>query len=165
MKRVVVGSRKSAHKFESSEPYAVISFVGSWMGRCDTPPRIRRPPSMLARIIIRCDDCRPSRLEELDPESHPMSLRQAERVAAFIGKMAPHIDTVFIHCEQGIGRSPAAGKAICEFYGVPMENIGEYASENRRPNDYVQALVASALRNDRQERQGTRVRKISIPDV
>lgn len=144
MKRVVVGSRKSANKFESSELYAVISFVGWWSGSYDTPPRIKRPPSMLGRIIIRCDDCPPPRVEEF-LRSHHMSRQQAKRVAAFVQKMAPQIDTLFVHCEQGIGRSPGVGKAICDFYGVPLENVGEYASESRGSNDFVQLLVAVAL--------------------
>ena len=141
IKRVVVGSRKNATRFEPTEPYAVISFVG-WGGeRWSSPPRIKHPRNMLGRIIIRCDDCG----GKMAPPYVPMSARQATRVATFVARLAPEIETLFIHCEQGLGRSPGAGRAIADAYGVPMENVAEDWEFGTTHNKYIERVVAKAL--------------------
>lgn len=141
LKRVVVGSRKNASRFETTGPYAVISFVG-WRGeRWNSPPRIKHPPSMRGRIIIRCDDCG----GKAAPPYVPMSARQAARLATFVVRLAPEIETLFIHCEQGLGRSPGAGRAIADAFGVPMKNIAEDWEFGATHNTYIESVVADAL--------------------
>lgn len=141
MRRVVVGSRKNAGLFETTEPYAVISFVG-WGGEhWRLPPRIKHPHNMLGRIIIRCDDCG----GKMFPPYVPMSKRQAARVTAFVVRLAPKIDILFIHCEQGLGRSPGAGSAIADAYGIPMENISDDWEYDTTHNEYIESMVAKAF--------------------
>ena len=141
LRRVVVGSRKNAGRFESTEPYAVISFVG-WGGEhWRSSPRIKHPHNMLGRIIVRCDDC----AGKLFPPYVPMSERQAARVAAFVLRLASKVDVLFIHCEQGLGRSPGAGRAVADAYGIPMENISEDWESDMKHNEYIESMVAKAL--------------------
>ena len=79
------------------------------------------------------------------PPYVPMSERQAARVAAFVVRLAPRIDVLFIQCEQGLGRSPGAAKAIADFYGIPIDNISEDWEYDSKHNEYIENMVAKAL--------------------
>ena len=107
----------------------------------EVAPRIKHPTTMLGRIIIRCDDCN----GKMPAPYVPMSVLQAARVARFVARLAPVIEILFVHCELGLGRSPGAGRAIADAYGIPMENIAEDWKFGEPHNAYIESVVAKAL--------------------
>ncbi len=134
--QILVGSRDDAAQFECDQPYAVISFVGTSSKR--TPPRLNKSPNFVGRIVIRADDC-----YDDSPYSTALTVEQARRIAKFARRMAPRIHTLFIHCAQGLGRSPGAAIAIARAFGLPWEPFLQV--DDAAPNGHVTALVAQAL--------------------
>ncbi len=141
LKRVIVGSDEAAEIFNSDEPYAVISFVDSWHGR--RPTRIQHPPTLLGRIVVRADDCEPGANLTNLPDLIALSEKDARRVARFVRRLAPQIETLLIHCRHGLGRSPGAAIAVARAYGLPRKGLAAWP---RWPNPHVRRLLARALR-------------------
>ena len=123
----------------------MISIVGTqhWDGR--TPPRIQRLPSFLGSIVIPCDDIFAE--DEGDPhlplKFRAMTISHSNRIARFVVRTAPKIETLFVHCQQGVSRSAAVGLAIAQAYGVPIQNV---EGEPLIPNAHIRNLVSDALR-------------------
>lgn len=136
LKRIIVGSREDAPRFSVDEPYAVISFVGTNQNR--SAPRLIKSSNLYGRIIIRADDCydRPNR------SGVPLSGAQADRIAKFVRRVAPHVRTLFIHCLYGEGRSPGAAMPIARAFHLPAD---VFAHAPFVPNGHVITLVSQAL--------------------
>lgn len=145
LREIVVGDRAAASAFGSDRPFAMISFVGT--RRNKTAPQLQRRPTYLGRIIIRADDAIPEygRVTEIsggDPYLVPMTSSRADRILRFVRRVAPAIDTLFINCVQGIGRSAAAALAISEAYGLKTER---WKVPPYDPNPHIVDLLRKAF--------------------
>lgn len=118
------------------KPYAVISFAG--IHRRKTPPRLTPSATRFRRIIVRADDC-----YESTTSSTALSKTQADRLARFIDRVAPHVQTIFVSCYFGEGRSASAAIAIAAALGLPWKRFTE---EPFAPNGHVISLLAQSLR-------------------
>jgi hypothetical protein len=138
LKQIVVGSRQDALTFETDAAYAMISFVGTYPGSQRYAPKIRRPQTFRGRIVIRADDCdaRPS-----EPFT-ALSAEQAKRLVRFVMRNARHIEVLFIHCGEGIGRSSGAAIALSEALGVPWAHLHETKCW---PNEHVRTQITAAF--------------------
>ena len=135
LQRIIVGSREDAGQFRSDTPYAVITFVGHRRSR--TPPKLAADPNRLARIIIRADDTYPN-----ITGSVALSDAQALRIARFVKRVAAKIDTLFIHCRFGHGRSCGAAIAVARAFGLPWH---DFVDGERVGNGHITLAVARAL--------------------
>lgn len=138
MNEKVIGSRKSARIFQSDKPYAVISFVGHDFPR--SPPALAKSPNFRGRITIRANDV----YAEPHTAARAMTSRQADRIARFVRRIAPQIETLFIHCRYGHGRSAAAAIAIARAFGLPWEPFSHNEYE-QCGNGHVTMLLVRAL--------------------
>ena len=135
MKRIIVGSLEDAKRFRADGPYAVISFVGHWYHK--TPPKLTRDPKRIARIVVRADDTYPGIAGTI-----ALSDAQADRIAAFVQRTAGEIDTLFIHCYFGHGRSCAAAIGIARAFHL---NWQEFLEGDRVGNGHITLAVARAF--------------------
>lgn len=145
LRKIVVGDRAAASGFASDRPFAVISFVGTRWNK--TAPKLQHRPTYLGRIIIRADDAIPesgsvAEISGSDPYFVPMTSSQADRILRFVRRVAPAIDTLFINCVQGIGRSAAAALAISEAYGLETE---KWKAPPYDPNPHIVELLRKAF--------------------
>ena len=51
------------------------------------------------------------------PEKIMFTPEMAERIIKFVNALPPDIDTIVVHCFQGISRSAAVAKYLCERFG------------------------------------------------
>lgn len=135
LKRIIVGSREDAKSFRCDNPYAVLSFVGDRYHK--SPPRLTADPQRVARIVIRSDDTYPGIAGTV-----ALSEAQADRIARFVRRMASKIDTLFIHCHFGHGRSCGAAIAVARALGLPWS---EFLEGERVGNGHVTLFLARAL--------------------
>lgn len=145
LREIVIGDRSAASAFGSDRPFAVISFVGTRWNK--TPPKLQHRPTYLGRIIIRADDAIPEYGREAEVSGNdlhfvPMTSSQADRILRFVRRVAPAIDTLFINCVQGIGRSAAAALAISEAYGLETE---KWKVPPYDPNPHIVELLRKAF--------------------
>ncbi len=143
--QIIVGDRAAASEFVSDRPFAVISFVGTRWKKA--APKLQHRPTYLGRIIIRADDAIPEDegdavVSRVDQYFAPMTSSQADRILRFVRRVAPAIDTLFINCVQGIGRSAAAALAISEAYGLETE---KWRSPPYDPNPHIVELLRKAF--------------------
>lgn len=138
LSEIVVGSRRSAAKFTSDKPYAMISFVGHDLKR--SPPALIRSRNFRGRITIRANDVYP----EPDTFSKAMTPRQADRIARFTQRIAPQVETLFIHCFHGHGRSVGAAIAIARAFNLPWEQFLS-VEEERGGNGHITTLLVHAF--------------------
>lgn len=135
LQRIIVSSRENVRHFRSNAPYAVITFVGHRYGR--TPPKLLADPNRLARIIIRADDTYPN-----TGGSVALSKAQALRIASFVKRVAPQIDTLVVQCRFGHGRSCGAAIAVARAFRLPWH---EFIEGERVGNGHITMAVARAL--------------------
>ncbi len=137
IKTIVIGSVGDAKIFAPAEPYAMISFVNSMQFGYRRAPRILRPPHFRGRIVVPADD-----VEYCTERTSALSERQAQRLARFVVRSAPHLSTLVIHCRQGVSRSPGAAIANARAYSLPWE---QFVVEPLWPNPHVTDLLGTAL--------------------
>lgn len=136
LKRIVTGSWEEARRFDCAQPYAVISFTRR--RRRQNPPPLRVSPMRVARLVVAADD-----VYETTAHSVALTPRQANRIARFVHRVAPTIDTLFIHCRQGLGRSPGAAIAIARAFGLPWRPFVDIP--DAAPNGYITLLICRAF--------------------
>jgi len=91
------------------------------------------------------DDIDPEDLEldELllddDEDYVPMTIAQAEAIAAFVGDIEAHCSALVVHCRFGQSRSAAIAKAVCVARGLYFPRNYEL------PNPYVYRLMCHAF--------------------
>ena len=108
LKNIIVLSRKFAKEFTCDKPWAAIS-VSTTMG--DFPELSEQNRLGLLRLCF-WDISNPSnrQLEADDPKL--FSYEQANQVLEFVDEHWDKIDTLLVHCEAGLSRSPAIASAI-----------------------------------------------------
>ena len=121
------------------QPYVLISI-------CDPRKRSPRlPKSGLCGGILRLrfHDATPVAGFELPDEIKLMTVRQAKSIWRLIQQHKDEVDTVVVHCEAGMSRSPAVAAAICR--GLGGDDAGFF--REFLPNLYVYRLVLEAAPN------------------
>ena len=79
-----------------------------------------------------------------------MSRQQAEEIHAFIEKHRAEVETVVLHCEAGMSRSPAVAAALCRALG---RDDTLYWQEYQ-PNRHVYHLVTEVFKCGRADHEG-----------
>lgn len=102
-----------------------------------SPPTLTADPQRVARIVIRSDDTYPGIADTV-----ALSVAQADRIARFMRRMASTIDTLFIHCHFGHGRSCGAAVAIARAFDLPW---GDFLEGERVGNGHITLMIAGAL--------------------
>ena len=94
-------------------PYIVISIAdpGSRL------PKIRRSALCLGILRMRFHDAEPCQDFILPPEIKLMTRRQALTAWRFVYQYLAHVQTIVVHCEAGMSRSPAVAAAVCRGLG------------------------------------------------
>lgn len=67
-----------------------------------------------------------------------MTEDDAQKIVAFVKKVAPQVEGIIVHCRAGTSRSAAVAKWICGEYKIPF-NV-----KYRKYNDYVYRLMILA---------------------
>ena len=108
-------------------------------------PLARIPKSAGFRGVLRVQfhDSVPVDGEVLPPHIVLMTREHAERILEFVARHQDQVDTIVVHCEQGMSRSPAVAAALCSQLG---ENSDRFLQEYQ-PNEYVYALMLSVAPN------------------
>gem|GEM_PF-6095723 len=88
--------------------------------------------------MVAADDC-----YENSSLSVAFTPRQAARIAKFVDAVAPRIDTLLVHCRQGLGRSPGAAIAIARAFGLPWKPFLDI--EDAAPNGHITLLLCRAF--------------------
>lgn len=136
LNRVLVAAWDDAEEFDCEQPYAVISFVARKRRR--RRPRLRDSVNRVGHLVTAADDC-----YENSALSIALTPRQALRIAKFVDALAPHIETLLIHCRQGLGRSPGAAIAIARAFGLPWKPFLDI--EDAAPNGHITLLICRAF--------------------
>ena len=72
-----------------------------------------------------------------------MTQEQADAICAFVLRYAREIDTLIIHCTQGVSRSPAVAAGILG--GLRQDESQIWEDPGYRPNPLVYRLVREAF--------------------
>lgn len=106
--------------------------------------RIPQTTGLAAILRLAFDDAEPSAGFSLPPNVVLMTSRHAIRIWAFVEQQrATGIETLIVHCEQGMSRSPAVAAAVCVVHGEPA---GHFFSDYQ-PNRHVyETMLANRVR-------------------
>lgn len=131
MKNIEVRSRKWAKEFVSDKPWAAIS-ISTEKG--DFPELKTENRVGLLRLSF-WDISNPSFMQIETFDNKLFSKKQAKYILDFVAEVWPIADTLLVHCEAGLSRSPAIAAAISNIYlGDGTEN--DYFSRYM-PNNFV----------------------------
>ena len=127
----------SRHEFESgfltASPYIVISISDPKSRK----PRIPRTSLCRAVLQLRFHDAEPTLGFRLPANVKLMRPAEAQQIRKFVNEHVAGVQTIVVHCEQGMSRSPAVAAAVCRLLG---EDDSPFF-RNYAPNRYVYELV------------------------
>ena len=103
------------------------------------PPRIPKKPGLRDVLCLGFDDAVPSGASPIGT-SVPMTEDHAQQVCAFVRKWSSQVETVVVHCEQGVSRSPAVAAALSKCLGLDESEFYRFYY----PNPHVYLMVAEA---------------------
>ena len=139
MRFIVVGRNEIERGIVVRTPYVVISIVDPK----SRPARLRRSAGFRDELSLRFHDAEPNEDLPLPSEVVLMTQDQAKAIWDFVLRYRDRVDTIVVHCEQGMSRSPAVATAICKVFGGNEEPFfREYA-----PNQYVYELLLATAPN------------------
>lgn len=127
---IKVRSRSGAQKFSCSDPWAAISISTE----PNEFPELKED-NRVGLLQLCFWDIENPRLEESAVSNKLMSTEQAKQVISFVQEMLPQIDTLLVHCEAGVCRSPAVAAAIA--YILWGKESTKVYFNNFTPNTYV----------------------------
>lgn len=156
MREIIVASWEDAKTFSRSNPYAIISFVDSDPPHRAAPRYTPRSRFLIRRIIVRADDSMPRSVNyvtgrpdgdgQVEMRPYVFSPADAQRIVRFVASVESKIDTLLIHCVQGLGRSTAAAISIAKAYGLPFD---QWLHEPYAPNPWISNLLDDAFARER----------------
>ena len=137
--QVIALSREEAQRYQSSEPYVVISLTDT-----DAEHPAISPNAMLRdRLALHFDDIYPgAALVFGTAELCEMKTEDAQRIASFAHRWWGEVATIVVHCHAGLSRSTGVAAAIRVYHG---QDDGDLFESPRSPNRHCLALVAKAL--------------------
>lgn len=127
-------------------PYIVISISDPGTRR----PRVRRPTALRDVLYVQFHDMEPD--DGLGPRAGlvPMTRDNARAIWDFVLRYRDHVETIVVHCEQGMSRSPAVAAAICRALGG---DDGQFFQQYS-PNQYVYGLLLETIPEEPPEAVG-----------
>lgn len=101
------------------------------------PVRVPRQPGLRATLSLEFHDAEPVANQRLPEAIQLMTEAHARDIWDFVRRHAAAVETIVVHCEQGMSRSPAVAAAICEWLGGDNQQFfREY-----QPNRYMYRLL------------------------
>ena len=135
MQFVVAGRRDIESGIPIRTAYVVISITDPG----SRPARIPRSAGFRDVLRLQFHDAIPLRSFSLPPEVVLMNEDHARAIWQFVRKWRETVETIVVHCEQGMSRSPAVAAAICRALGG---DDGWFFREYL-PNQYVYDLLVA----------------------
>lgn len=105
------------------------------------PARIPQQPGLQDSLVLAFHDVEPLPIFGFPPGFHLMTPAQAGQIREFFEKHNGTVETLVVHCEMGISRSPAVAAALCRVSG---EDDGHFWREYE-PNRFVYKQVLQAF--------------------
>ena len=104
------------------------------------PAKIKKSAGFREALRLQFHDAIPLKgYFKLPPEVVLMNEDHARAVWDFVGQWKGTVETIVVHCEQGMSRSPAVAAAICKMLGGDNRQFfHEYL-----PNQHVYGLLRS----------------------
>jgi len=99
-------------------------------------PRIKRPAGFRDVLYLQFHDAVPMSGFTQPDDIVLMTSDQARQIWDFVLSYEGRVETVVVHCEQGMSRSPAVAAALADYFG------GQFFLEYQ-PNEYVYELMCS----------------------
>lgn len=138
MEIIVTNREEIEHGLVVRSSYLLISIRDPDKG----PVRYKKPCGLVAALEIAFHDAEPTAGFTPPSNIQMMTHANAQQIADFIVQQTGHVDTLVVHCEQGMSRSPAVALAIAEYFELNTSWI----EKSYQPNQYVYGLVIDALR-------------------
>jgi predicted protein tyrosine phosphatase len=95
------------------------------------PPYVPEQPGLIDKLVLVFDDAEEVPDNPLPAQITLMSREQAEQVHRFFEKHREEVQTVVVHCEGGVSRSPAVAAALCRALGGDDELFWQEYQPNR----------------------------------
>ena len=137
MNFVVAGREEVEAGIPVRTAYVVISITDPGT----RPANIRKAAGFRAVLRLQFHDAAPLKIFRLPPEVVVMTANHARLIWRFVKRWHESAETMVVHCEQGMSRSPAVAAAICEALGGDRRRFfKEYL-----PNKYIYNLLKQAV--------------------
>jgi len=105
----------------------------------DSPrPRVKKQSGLRAVLYLIFNDAEPPTTESMVL----MTPEQAQQIVDFVERHQRSVETVVVHCEAGMSRSPAVAAALCKSMGGDDRQFWQSFT----PNVYVYKLVCEAAK-------------------
>jgi predicted protein tyrosine phosphatase len=137
--KLIVTDRESIERgFLVRGAYALISIRDPDRRRVKIP----RSPLLKATLELAFHDAEPSAGFLLPENIRLMSEEDAAEIWRFVRELPVEVETLVVHCEQGMSRSPAVAAGLSLGLGTDPD----FFRKNYQPNAYVLNLVAQSGR-------------------
>ena len=132
---VVAGRQEIEAGIPVRTAYVVISITDPG----SRPARIQQPAGFRDVLRLQFHDAMPLTVFKMPPNIVVMDEDHARAIWQFVEQWQETVETIVVHCEQGMSRSPAVAAAICKvFDGDNRQFFHEYM-----PNRYVYDLMTT----------------------
>jgi predicted protein tyrosine phosphatase len=136
MEFVVAGRQDIESGIPIRTAYVVISITDPG----SRPARIQRTAGFRDVLRLQFHDALPVEGFTLPPDIVIMNEDHARAIWQFVKKWQESAETIAVHCEQGVSRSPAVAAAICKvLIGGGRQYFREYV-----PSRYIYDLLLTA---------------------
>lgn len=123
--------------------YVVISITDPG----SSPAKIQQPAGFRDVLRLQFHDAVPMKGFTLPPDIVLMNEDHAKLIWQFVKRWQETVETVVVHCEQGMSRSPAVAAAICNF----RDGDGSHFFQEYMPNRYVYDLMTTVAEDTTKE--------------
>lgn len=137
MEFVVAGRKEIERGIPVRTAYVVISITDPG----SRPARIPKSAGFRDVLRLQFHDAIPLKIFRLPPDVVLMNEDHAESIWQFVRQWQETVETIVVHCEQGMSRSPAVAAAICDALG----GDNRWLFQEYFPNRYVYNLMAEAV--------------------
>ncbi len=133
MEFVVAGRQDIEAGIPVRTAYVVISITDPK----SRPARIKRPAGFRDVLRLQFHDAVPVEDFTLPPDIVLMNEGDAREIWRFVEQWQETAETIVVHCEQGMSRSPAVAAAICNV----LDGDDRHFFHEYMPNRYVYDLM------------------------
>ena len=147
---VIAGRQEIEDGIPVRTAYVVISITDPG----SRPARIQRPAGFRDVLRLQFHDAMPLTIFKMPPNIVVMDEDHAKLIWQFVRQWQEKVETIVVHCEQGMSRSPAIAAAICwVLNGDNRQFFHEYF-----PNRYIYNLLGSVARSEAERSIGPTAR-------
>lgn len=136
---VVAGRQEIEDGISVRTAYVVISITDPG----SRPARIQRPAGFRDVLRLQFHDAMPVKGFTLPADIVLMNEDHAKLIWEFVKQWQETVETIVVHCEQGMSRSPAVAAAICK----ALDGDGSQFFQEYMPNRYIYDLLVAATRS------------------